>query len=170
MNFSQLSQKRYSVRSYKNDPIEPEKLNEILEAGRLAPTACNNQPQKIIVARSEEALRWIDEATPCRFGAPAVLIVCYDKAKCWSRSFDGEKSGEVDASIVTSHLMLQAEDLGIGSVWVMYFDPKAIIKNFSLDENIVPVALLPIGYPASDSAPSDRHGLRNPLESSVAFI
>ena len=112
MTFFQLAKDRYSVRSYKSQLVEPDKLAQILEAGRIAPTAANKQPQRIKVIIDPAELAKVDECTPCRFGAPAVLLVCYDKAACWKRKFDGANSGEVDASIITTHLMLAAEDLG----------------------------------------------------------
>ena len=164
MTFMELAKARYSVRSYKPKPIEPEKLTQILEAGRIAPTACNNQPQRIKVITDPAELAKVDECTPCRFGAPAVLLVCYDKTVCWKRKFDGAGSGEVDASIVTTHLMLAAYELGLGACWVMHFDPVKTVELFTLPENIIPVAFLPIGYPADDAAPIDFHYQRVELE------
>jgi nitroreductase len=106
----------------------------------------------------------VDECTSCRFGAPAVLLICYDKTVCWRRKFDGKSCGVSDACIVTTHLMLQAHDLGLGTCWVMYFDPAKAAELFGLPENVVPVAMLPIGYPAEDAAPAPMHGERLPLE------
>ena len=102
--FLELAKTRYSVRTFKSQPIEPEKLAQILEVGRVAPTACNNQPQRIKVITDPADLAKADECTPCRFNAPALLLVCYDRTACWERKFDGADSGEVDASIVTTHL------------------------------------------------------------------
>ena len=153
-SFIELAQARYSCRSFKPQTIEPAKLKLVLEAGRIAPTACNNQPQRIKVITDPEDLAKVDECTPCRFNAPAVLLVCYDKTVCWKREFDGEDSGEVDASIVTTHLMLAAQEAGLGTCWVMYFNPAKTVELFALPENIVPVAFLPIGYPADNVAPS----------------
>ena len=156
-SFLELAKERYSVRKYKSQPIEPEKLNQVLEAGRIAPTACNNQPQRIKVITDLADLAKVDECTPCRFGAPAVLLVCYDTSVCWKRSFDGHNSGDVDASIVTTHLMLAAQEQGLGTCWVMYFDPAKTSELFGLPENIVPVAMLPIGYPTDDVEPAPGH-------------
>ena len=157
MSFIELARTRYSVRNYKPQPIEPEKLARVLEAGRVAPTACNNQPQRIKVITEPADLAKVDECPPCRFEAPAVLLVCYDKTVSWKRKFDGADSGEVDASVVTTHLMLAAHDLGLGTCWVMYFDPAKTAELFALPENIVPVAMLPIGYPADDAVPAGVH-------------
>ena len=156
--FLELAGARYSVRGFKPRPIEPEKLAQVLEAGRIAPTACNNQPQRIKVITGPADLAKADECTPCRFGAPVVLLVCYDKTKSWRRKFDGADSGDIDASIVATHLMLAAHELGLGTCWVMYFDPAKTSELFGLPENIAPVAMLPMGYP--DAAPSDKHEQR----------
>ena len=164
MTFLELAKERYSVRSFKDTPIKPEKLKQILEAGRVAPTACNNQPQRIKVITDPENLAKMDECTPCRFNAPAVLLVCYDKTVCWKSPFNNELSGQVDASIITTHLMLAAQEAGLGTCWVMYFDPTKTVKLFELPENLMPVAFLPIGYPAEDALPSERHGQRVALD------
>jgi len=162
--FLELAKKRYSARSFSQQPIDPEKLALILEAGRIAPTACNNQPQRLKVITSADDLVKVDECTPCRFNAPTVLLICYDKTVCWQRGFDGAFSGEVDASIITTHLMLAAADIGLGSCWVMYFDPAKTVELFDLPEDIVPVAFLPIGYPTDDTSPGPRHTERFDLE------
>jgi nitroreductase len=130
----------------------------------LAPTACNNQPQRIKVITDGTGLAKVDECSPCRFNAPVVLLVCYDNTVCWTHPSGERRSGEIDAAIVTAHLMMAAYDAGLGSCWVMKFDPEKAVELFALPENIVPVALLPVGYPAEDAAPSDRHGLRFELE------
>ena len=163
-SFFELAAGRYSVRSFDQKNIEPEKLAKVLEAGRIAPTAHNDQPQRIKVVTSAEELAKVDECTRCRFGAPAVLLICYDRNVCWKRSFDEALSGEVDASIVTTHMMLAAEELGLGTCWVMYFNPAKAIELFSLPDNIIPVAMLPIGYPSASAAPSERHGDRYKIE------
>ncbi len=162
--FSELAETRYSVRSYKPQPIAPDILAKVLHAGHVAPTACNNQPQRIKVIQEPEELAKVDQCTPYRFKAPAVLLVCFDRDESWTRMYDGADSGEVDASIVTTHLMLEAHELGLGTCWVMYFDPAKVARLFSLPENIVPVALLPIGYPSENSLPASGHGRKEPLE------
>ena len=162
--FLELMKDRYSVRSFKTQPIEEEKLALVLEAWRIAPTACNNQPQRIKVIVDAAELAKVDKCTPCRFNAPVVLLVCYDKTVCWKRSFDGANSGSIDASIVATHMMLAAKEADLGSCWVMYFDPAKTIKLFALPENLVPVAMLPIGYPSEDAAPADLHNQRVELE------
>ena len=162
--FFELAKERYSVRNYSQQVVEPSILTQILEAGRVAPTAHNEQPQRIKVISSPEELAKLDECTRCRFGAPVALLVCYDKNTCWKRPFDSALSGEVDASIVTTHMMIAAQELGLGTCWVMFFDPAKVIEQFSLPENIIPVAILPIGYPGENAAPSDRHGSRQDIK------
>ncbi len=170
MAFVDLAHARYSVRKFKDKPIEREKLERILTAGQAAPTACNNQPQRILVVENAEAHEKIKKCTPFHFGAPIVLVICYDKSESWKRlKFDGKEFGEQDASIVASHLMLEAADLGMGTTWVGYFDPDAVRKEFALPENIVPAVLLPLGYPADDAVPNERHAQRKPLAETVFY-
>jgi nitroreductase len=169
MHFKELAAARYSVRKFKPDPVEKEKLDLILEALRTAPTAANKQPQRALLITSEEGLRKVDAITPCRFGAPAVLLVCFDKDACWVRPTDKQDSGWVDASIVTTHAMLQAADCGIGSTWVMFFDAAKAREEFALPANLIPVAVLPLGYPAADAAPAGFHSQREPREKLVFF-
>jgi nitroreductase len=164
MAFSELIKERYSARSFKPEEVDAEKLAAILEAGRIAPTACNNQPQRIKVITDAAELAKVDECTPCRFNAPLVLLVCYDKSQCWTSPFNGELSGQVDASIVTTHLTLAAKDQGLDSCWVMYFDPEKTRALFGLPEDIIPVAYLPIGHVTEDCEPADRHFERKALE------
>lgn len=167
MAFIDLARERYSVRKFSGKPVEREKLERILQAGRLAPTAGNTQSQRILVAEKESAREKIRKCTPCHFDAPVVLVVCYDNTV----SFQGRtfNLGIVDASIVTTHLMLEAADIGLGATWVENFEPGAVIREFSLPENLVPVALLPLGYPAEDAKPSGQHASRKPLEETVFF-
>lgn len=158
MTFQELAHARYSVRSFKDIPIEDEKLNLILEAGRVAPTACNFQPQKIYVARSEESRRKLASVCRCTFDAPLILVVCYDRSRDWKNKLQpGYESGETDAAIVCTHMMLQAFELGIGSCWVGYFNANVVANVLDLPENLTVSALLPMGYPAENAAPLPLH-------------
>jgi len=160
MDFLQLARERYSVRSFKDTPVEQEKLERILEAGRIAPTARNNQPQRIKVITGAD-LPKVDEFTPCRYGAPLVLLVCYDKTVCAPAPvFETGGTGQVDVGIVATHMMLEAPELGLGSCWVMHFDPKKAAELFGLPETIIPMTVLAIGYPAEDGTPSELHSQR----------
>ena len=164
MSFIQLANERYSVRKYREVKIEEEKLEMILDAARIAPTAHNSQPQRIKVLTSDEELSIVDECTPCRFGSPLVFLICYDKDVSWKRVFDKADSGEVDASIVTTHMMFAAQELKLNSCWVMFFDPIKTRKLFSLPVNLEPVAFLVVGYAADDAVPSDSHSKRNTID------
>lgn len=157
MDFLELAVSRYSVRDFSDRPIEPEKMERILEAAKVAPTAVNYQPQKLYVVQSPEAVTKLAAIRPL-FGAPAAVIVCYYDTLSWKNSRDaGHDSGEVDASIVCTHMMLQAWEVGIGSCWIGAFSPAAVAKAFGIPANEHPVAILPLGYPAEGCLPSDRH-------------
>lgn len=158
MTFQKLARARYSVRSFLSTPIEEEKLALILEAGRVAPTACNNQPQKIYVAKSPEARKKLAAVCRCTFDAPVILVVCYDRTRDWKNPLlPGYESGETDAAIVCTHMMLQAADLGIGSCWVGYFNANDVARALDLPEHITVAALLPLGYASEKGTPAPLH-------------
>ncbi len=169
MEFLEIARKRYSVRKYQQKEVEKEKLDRILEAARVAPTGANFQPYRLIVAQQEESLNKIKKAANT-FGAPLVIIVCGDHDKAWKRPFDGKKLVDIDASIVTDHMMLQATELGLGSVWICYFKPDVIKEEFNLPDNLEPVNILAIGYADCAPASPDRHSSqRRPLEEFVTY-
>lgn len=168
MEFSELIKQRYSVRKFSPKAIEPEKLSAILEAGRLAPTAKNMQPQRIYVLQSKDALEKANNLSPCIYGAQTVLMICADVNEAWHRLGSGVSAAETDASIVATHMMLAAKNEGIGSVWVGMFVQKEAQKVFGLPENIMPYALMPIGY--ADMGPSERHEDRKPLNDTVIVL
>ena len=159
MEFSELIHKRYSVRAYKPDPVPDELLAQVLEAGRLAPTAANRQPFRIIVihtAGREEELRrvyhrgWFTKA-------PLVLCVCAVRREAWVRGmFDGKSYADVDAAIVMDHLVLAAADLGLGTCWVAAFDPAAAREVLGLPDGVEAVAFTPLGVPADQPPPKER--------------
>lgn len=156
MNFLDLAKKRYSVRAYSEQPVEKEKLDMILEAGRIAPTAVNYQPQRIIVVQDKDGLEKIAEATNA-YKAPCVLIICYDTSVSWKRKYDGKDFGDIDAAIATDHMMLMATELGLGTLWIGRFKPQIIRENFNIPEGIEPVSLLAIGYAACEPKSPERH-------------
>lgn len=157
MDFLELAKRRYSVRKFRELKVENEKLNLILEAGRIAPTAVNYQPQRILVLDTEDSLNKLKNCTSYHFDAPLALIVCYDKTVSWKRHFDGKDMGEIDAGIVATHMMIEATNIGLGSTWVGHFDPQKVKSAFALPDNIIPVAILPIGYPHETSSPHQNH-------------
>lgn len=172
MSFIELAKARYSIRKFSDKPVEPEKLEQILEAGRIAPTAKNLHPEKVYVLQTEEALNKLKELSRCIYGAPMALMICYDENLAWHNSRrPGYDSGEMDASIVTTHMMLQAWELGIGSCWVGMFDDKELSEAFNLPENIKPAILLPMGYPADDCGPNEAmHCVSRPKEETIVYL
>ncbi len=169
MNFFELSKKRYSVRKYQDRPVEKEKLNQILEAAHVAPTAANLQPVRLLAVQSWEGLEKIGKGANL-YGAPLAIIVCVDHDKAWVRPFDGKQTADIDASILTDHMMLQATELGLGSVWICYFKPEVIRKEFALPDNLEPVNILAVGYAAGEIVDPERHGqTRISMEELVSY-
>ena len=169
MEFFEVLGRRYSVRAFDNSPVEPAKIERILEVARHAPTAVNKQPQRIVVLQSPEEMARLAQCTKYTFGAPAALIVGYDADSAWVRPYDKENSGIIDASIVGTLIMLTVCELNLGTCWVGYFDPEAVCRTFNFPRNVRPAAIFPIGYPARDAAPSQRHGERLPLSETVRY-
>lgn len=169
MDFLTLATQRYSVRKFKSEPVEQENIDKILKAAQLAPTACNFQPQRILVLNSEISLSKLKNCTKWHFDCPLAMLVCYNKDECWTRRYDNTQSGVVDASIVATHMMLEAAELGIGSTWVMSFDPDAVISEFSIPDNIIPVAILVMGYPADDAEPNKLHTQYKSVSETVMY-
>lgn len=169
MDFLELAKARYSVRKFSDKKVEQEKIDSILEAGRIAPTAVNYQPQRIIVLDKEESLNKMRNCTLYRFNETLAILVCYDKNTSWKRKFDNYDSGPIDASIVGTHMMMEAQELGLGSTWVGHFDPSLVIKEFDLPENIIPVAILFLGYPHEDAVPNKLHNIKLPKDEVIFF-
>lgn len=167
MEFSQLIAERYSVRSFRPEPLPRETVEQILRAGHLAPTGCNYQSQRILVLNTEESIAKLRGCTRCHFSAPTALLVCHNREESWVRKYDGALSSPVDAAIVTTYMMLAAHDLGVGTCWVMHFDPAAIREQFHIPDPIEPVALLIMGYPAEDAKPLNLHFQSRPLDEVV---
>lgn len=155
MDFITIAKQRMSVRDYKETKVEPEKLEKILEAAHVAPTAANLQPVHLIAVQSEEGLAKISKAANI-YSAPLAIIVCADHNKAWVRPFDQKQTGDIDASILADHMMLQATELGLGTVWVCYFDPDVLRKEFDLPSNLEPVNILVAGYSDAEAADPNR--------------
>ena len=169
-DFLELMEERYSVRSYSDRPVEDEKLQRILRAGQVAPTGCNFRPQRFYVLRSEEGLKKVDELTPCRYGAPCVMLLAYNIDECYHYGQEeGFDSGCQDVAIVATHMMLEAAELGLGTCWVNNMPPTRSEQAFGLPENEQAVMFLPLGYAAEDAAPSPRHEASKPLEALVKY-
>ena len=171
MELMQAMTERYSVRAFDARPIEADKLERVLEAGRLAPTAKNIQPQHLYVLQSPEALEKVRALTRCAYNAPTVLLFAYDKTAMWTNPFENEiTSGEQDIAIVATHVMLKAFDEGLGTCWVCYMPNSEVHKAFDLPENEHAALLMPIGYPASGAVTSSNHGKRKPLAETVTVL
>ena len=169
MNFYNLAKSRYSVREFEQKPVAKEEIDQILEVAHIAPTGCNYQPQRILVINTEEALTKLKDCTKCHFDAPLAMLICYHKQESWVRPYDGALSAPVDASIVTTHMMLAAWELGIGSCWVMHFQPEKMREAFHIPEDVIPAALLVMGYPKEGTLPNPRHDAVRPMEEVVVY-
>jgi nitroreductase len=151
MEFFELIKKRYSVRAYRSKPIEEEKLQKVLDAARIAPTAANRQPFRFIVIHTqgrESELRRVYNRE-WFFKAPIVICACAVPDGAWTR-VDGKNYSDVDTTIAMDHLILAAADQGLGTCWVAAFDPSAAREVLGLSENEEPIAFTPIGYPADE--------------------
>lgn len=160
MQFKELVQKRYSVRSYKTEPVPDDKLQEVLEAARLAPTAANRQPFQFVVihtAGREAELRRIYDR-PWFVQAPIVICACGVPSQGWVRR-DDRSYLDVDVAIVMDHLILAAADLGLGTCWIGDFDPVATRELLNLPDDVEPIAFTPLGYPDDQPRPKKRKPL-----------
>lgn len=170
MEFTDVVKNRYACKKYDGTQISAAQLDAILEAGRLAPTAKNLQGQRIYVVQSAEGLAKIDALTPCRYGAPTVLVVAYDKNSVFVFPGGKANSGEEDASIVATHMMLAATNAGVDSCWLNFFDPEAVAKTLNLPENEQVLMLLDLGHAAPDAGPLPNHTSRKPLAETVKYL
>ena len=167
MEYEDVIRKRKSTRLFSSRGIEQEKIDKILEAGRLAPTAKNIQPFKIIVVKSKEGLKKIDVCTPCRYKAPTVFLVLGDIEKAFTK--DSNSMYIMDASIVATHMILEATNIGVDNIWIEYFDTDKIIKEFDIPINYRPVCLLPMGYKSKFCPPSPMHKIRKSVDKIVEY-
>ena len=174
MTFMDLASNRYSERYFDPRPVEWEKIEQILAAGRTSPTACNYQPQRIYVAQSEAALNKVRSIRVSHFNAPLMMLVCYDADTAWrnpgDRWYENYCSGEQDATIVAATMMYEAEELGVHSVWLRGFDSQQAAEVFGLPENHIPVMMFAMGYPSDQTKPSPWHFRRKPIEETVTVL
>lgn len=169
MDFEKLINDRYSVRKFKPEHLPNTLIDKILKVSHKAPTGCNYQPQRILVLNTDESIAKLKNCTKCHFNAPTALLVCHNREESWKRVYDGALSSPVDASIVTTYLMLAAQNEGVGSCWVMHFDPNAMREAFNIPQNVEPTALLVLGYPADDTKPLDLHYQSRPITETVFY-
>lgn len=187
MDFRDISKMRVTVRKFDQKPVEKEKIDLILEAGRWSPTAVDYQPQRILVLNASESLNKVRQfctfgydkkyaalAEECDtadhkhnvyyYGAPLVFLICWDKTVCWTHPQNGQSSGSTDATIVTTHMMLEAASLGLGTVWISYFDHDKARELLDIPESFEINGMLYVGYPAKDFKPNPHmSGKRYPI-------
>ena len=170
MEFKEVVKNRYSCKKYSDRQVEDDKLTAILEAGRLAPTAKNLQEQHIYVLREADALAKIDAVTPCRYGAPTVLVVAFDKDNVFTYPGGKRDSGVEDATIVATHMILAAADEGVDSCWINFLDPDKLAEILGLPENEEILMVLDLGYAAEGAGPLPNHENRKPLSQTVTYM
>ena len=161
MSFAELSRSRFSCRHFEKRAVEAEKVAVIVEAGRIAPSACNRHPSRVKVLDTPELL---EHAAACQprfardgsiFGAPLIFLVCSVTEDAWVRPYDQMNSSEIDTSIVCDQMMMQAEELGLGTCWVCHFKPEVAREQFDLPEGVYPYHMLVCGYPAEHIADAE---------------
>lgn len=170
MEFKEVVKNRYSCKKYSDRQVEPEKLTAILEAGRLAPTAKNLQEQRIYVVQSAEKLAVIDKLTPCRYGAPTVIVVAFDKNNVFNYPGGKRDSGMEDATIVATHMILAAASEGVDSCWINYIDPENAAQALGLPENEEVLMIMDLGYAADGAGPLPNHASRKTLSETVKYL
>ncbi len=170
MEFTDVIKNRYSCKKFADKPVAKELLEAVLQAGRLAPTAKNLQEQRIYVAESPQSLAKIDKITPCRYGAPTVLVVAFNKHNVFTYPGGKRDSGVEDASIVATHMLLAAANAGLDSCWINYFDPDLAARELGLPEEEEVLMLLDLGHAAPDAAPMPAHASRKELSETVVYL
>lgn len=158
MKFIELAKQRVSIRSYTQKPVSKKLLDEVLEAGRLAPTACNLQPFQFVVVQEKENLAALAEGYPAPWFAEALVVIaiCTTPSKAWKRRYDERTLVDVDAAIAADHMTLAAADLGLGTCWVGAFDPKVVRKVLGVPRTVEPLILLTLGHPNETGRPKTR--------------
>jgi len=170
MEFKDVIRERYSCKKFTDQQVEAEKLNAVLEAGRLAPTAKNLQEQHVYVIQKPEGLAKIDALTPCRYNAPTVLAVAFDRNNVFTYPGGTRDSGVEDATIAATHMILAAKDEGLESCWINFFDPEKAKELLGLPENEEVLMFMDLGYAAEGTGPLPGHAGRKPLTETVTWL
>jgi nitroreductase len=169
MDFIKLARERYSCRNYKQINVEEDKLNLVLEAGRIAPSAVNYQPWYFIVAQGEN----LENVRSCYHRdwfrtAPMCIVVCADHSRSWKRG-DKKDHADIDAAIAADHITLAATSVGLATCWICNFNAEKLTEVLNLPKYVEPIVVLPLGYP-EDSADAKRHSVkRKPLNDIVVY-
>lgn len=160
MEFSQLVTARYSARAYKPDPVPDEVLQQILETARLAPTAANRQPFRLIVSHTQGREQELQRIYHRRWftQAPLIICLCSVPGEGWVRE-DGRRFCDVDGAIAFDHLVLAATNLGLGTCWIANFDAHAAREILQVPQDMEPLLFTPLGYPADEAQPKKRRPL-----------
>jgi nitroreductase len=160
VEFQELIRARRSIRGYKPDPVLPESLQRILEAGRLAPTAANRQPFQILVVTNPETRKCLKEVyeRDWFYTAPVILVGCVEPAKAWQRA-DGFNAAEVDVTIIMDHMILAAAAEGLGTCWICNFNEDRTKEILGIPAGVRAIAMTPLGYPAAEPRPFERKPL-----------
>ena len=170
MEFNQVIAQRYSCKKYSDRVVEDSKLQAILEASRLAPTAKNLQEQKVYVIKSKALLEKIDTITPCRYNAPVCLVVAFNKSNVFTYPGNERDSGIEDATIVATHMILAAANEKVDSCWINFFDPKKLKEALNLPEEEEVLMMLDLGYAAQDAVMNPNHNKRKDLSETVVYL
>lgn len=169
MDFQEVIKSRFAVRKFSDKVVEQEKIDAILEAWRLAPTAKNLQPFKVYVIKSEEGLIKVDKASPCRYWANLVLLVCWDQESAYVNNRWWHSTIEMDSCIVATHMMLESTNQWLGNIRIEIFDREIMRKEFDIPENLVPICLLPMWYKANDCPMNPNHNVRKRIDELVEY-
>lgn len=167
MSFMEQTAERYTTRSYSEKPVEKEKIDMILEAGNRSPSARNLQPVRVLVAASDDSLARLAKAANL-YGAPLGLVAIVRRDLAWKRPFDGKNFGDIDASIVMTQMMYEAQEQGLGTTWIGYFDPSVLRTELRLTDNEEISAILAVGYRADET--SANHGNRIPMSEFARYL
>ncbi|MDO5713687.1 MAG: nitroreductase family protein [Tissierellia bacterium] len=170
MNYKELIQQRYSCRHFTEKTVTPEQLTRIIQAGRVAPTAMNLQPYRIFVMDSPKAKEAVRASTHCTYGADTFLLIGAETKAAWTREFDHRNFADVDATIVATHILLAVTAEGLASTWVGHFDAPLLKERYPEMNDYDLIAIFPIGHPAEDGGPSERHTLRKEQDAVVTVL
>ena len=169
-DFLAMARERWSCRAFDGSPVTADELRPLLEAAAAAPTGCAHQPFRLWAITSPAAVEAVRARTRCHFGAPAFVLVGADRTRAWTRPYDGLNVGVIDASIVATHLMLEAWEQGLGTCWVAHFNAPALKEAFPEMEPYELIALFPVGHPARDAEPLPLHFRRQSADELTTWL
>ncbi len=171
MTFIELAKRRYSCRNYDFRPVEQDKLELILEAARIAPSAVNYQPWHFIVIQEKENLKKVHGVYHREWfqTAPCVIVICGDHNQSWKRKQDGKDHCDIDIAIAVDHMTLQATEFGLATCWICNFDKEKTTKILNLPLYLEPIVILPMGYPLDQPDPSRHVEKRKKIQDIVSF-